>query len=456
MPTEAELKDKLKLLGAELDVRAEKAQKLDEYREENGGAIPPAVKHAKVTKAYRLLMSLSSTNYAKVIVKAAAAKMKVGGIKCGDRELEEAAWKVWQDNRMDAEFRRATDSVLAHGRAFAIVRPRGDGESPEIILEDSSTVIVEYVEGSRYDRVCALRRWVDDDKILHGTLYYPDGTYRLKTNRKVESASDYETLETVNWRIDGEPLPNPHGVVPAVEIATNGGLKPGRFGSAEGDYETELGLLDRINTLEFLRLVIAFTASFPVRVVIGDKILKDDDGKPIAPFELGADIIAQLEDPQAKLDEFKAADLNAFDKSVDRDVETLAGVTGTPFDHFKSVPVQNVNAEALRASRDRLDSRVSDHLPFVGEGAEEFLRVALLMQGKELPQSATLQWINRESYSLSERADAATKLKDILPWQIIARKVLDMSQDELQEIELLRASDSLTQLLPAADGEPAN
>lgn len=456
MPTEDELKAKLKLLGTELDARAAKVQKLDEYREENGGAIPPAVKHAKVTKAYRLLMSLSSTNYAKVIVKAAASKMQVGGIKCGDKALEDAAWKIWQDNRMGAEFRRATDSVLAHGRAFAIVRPRGEGESPEIILEDSATVIVEYKEGSRYDRVCALRRWLDDDKILHGTLYYPDATYRLKTNRRVESAAEREMLQPVAWDLDGEPLENPHGVVPAVEIATNGGLKSGRFGTAEGDYETELGLLDRINTLEFLRLVIAFTASFPVRVVIGDKILRDDDGKRIAPFELGADIVAQLEDPNAKLEEFKEANLKAFGESVDRDVETLAGVTGTPFDHFKSVPVQNVNAEALWASRDRLNTRVSDHLPFVGEGAEEFLRVAMLMNGQDLPQNATLQWVNRESRSLAARADAAGKLKDILPWQVIAQRVLDMSQDEIADVELLRSTDAFTDLLREPDAVPAD
>lgn len=439
MPSENELISKLGLLGHELDLRADRVRKLDEYREENGGAIPPAIKHAKVTKAYRLLMSISSTNYAKVIVKAAASKMQVGGIKCGDKGLEDAAWKIWQDNRMGSEFRRATDSVLAHGRAFAIVRP-GDG-SPEIIFEDAATVVVEYAEGSRYNRVSALRRWLDDEKILHGTLYYPDATYRLRTDRRVESTSEYSS-ETLKWVVE-DVLENDFGVVPAVEIATNGGLKAGRFGTAEGDYETELGLLDRINTLEFLRLVIAFTASFPVRVVIGDKILRDDDGNQIAPFELGADIIAQLEDPNAKLAEFKEANLKAFSDSVDRDIETLAGVTGTPFDHFKSVPVQNVNAEALRASRDRLDSRVRDHLPFVGEGAEEVLRVAMLMDGQQLPQSATLQWVNRESYSLAERADAATKLKDILPWQVIGRKVLDMSQDEIDEVELLRTSESM-------------
>jgi hypothetical protein len=453
MPTEDDLRSKLKLLGSELDVRAAKVKKLDEYRQENGGAIPPAIKHAKVTNAYKMLMSLSSANYAKVIVKAAASKMRVGGIKAGDKETAAAAWDIWEDNRMDAEFRRATDNVLAHGRAFAIVRPNqaDSTKSPEIILEDASTVIVEYAEGSRYERVCALRRWQDNENFVHGTLYYPDATYQLKTNRQVDSIAT-EALESVTWEINPDPIENPFNLVPAVEIATNGGLKAGRFGSAEGDYETELGLIDRINTLEFLRLVIAFTASFPVRVVIGDKILLDDDDKPIAPFELGADIIAQLEDPNAKLEEFKEADLKAFGDAIDRDTETLAGITGTPFDHFKAIPIQNVNAEALRAAHDRLNSRVGDHLPFVGEGAEEFLRVAMLMQGKTLPQKAKLQWISRESYSLAERADAAVKLGDILPWQVIAERVLDMSQEEINQAEILRGSETLNGLLTDTSG----
>lgn len=453
MPSESELKAKLRLLGHELDLRADKHRKLESYRED-GGAIPPAIKHAKVTKAYRMLMSIADTNYAKLIIKAASSKMRVGGIKSGDDSVDAAAWDVWQSNRMNAEFRRATDSILTHGRAFAIVRPRPNGY-PEIIFEDSATVVVEYAEGSRYDRVAGLRRWLDDDNILHGTLYYPDATYRLKTTRKVESPYEY-SAETLEWEFDGDPLPNPFGVVPAVEIATNGGLKAGRFGAAQGDYEAELGLIDRINTLEFLRLVIAFTASFPVRVVIGEQILRDDDDKPIAPFELGADVIAQLENPDSKLQEFRAADLQSFGDALDRDVEILAGVSGTPLWYLKSVPLTNVNAETIRASNMPLDARVSDHLPFISEGAEEMLRVALRMRGIDLPQSASLQWVNRESYSLSERADAATKLKDILPWQAIASDVLDMSQEDINRVEQLRAADALTGLLTEPDAVPAN
>ena len=450
MPTEDELKAKLDLLSGELDARAERFRTLESHR--SGDApVPEAVTRGNATTAYRQLMKVAPTNYAQLIVRAASSKMEVSGVKSGNEDLDRAAWGIWQANRMDSEFRRATDSILTHGRAFAIVRP-GEPE-PEIILEDAQTVIVEYEEGSNYRRSCALRRWEDDDGYTYGTLYYPDATYRLRTSGPANGPQHSEDRPAPAWEFI-EELENPYGVVPAVEISTNGGLSGGRFGSARGDFEAALPLLDRINTLEFLRLVIAFTASFPVRAVIGDKILYDDKGKPKAPLQLGADVIAQFENPAVKLEEFKAADLKSFGDAIDHDSDAVAGVTQTPAYYLRSVPLQNVAESTIRASNIPLDARVSDHQAFIGEDVEEVLRVALRMKGEDLPQSASILWMNRESYSLSERADAATKLKDILPWQVIAANVLDMSQDEIRQVELLRATDAFTSLLTEPEPEP--
>lgn len=457
MPTEDELKAKLDSLGAELDKRRERFEELEAYRS-GEVPVPDAVVRANATTAYRKLMTVAPTNYAQLVIRAASSKLEVAGVKSGDESLDSAAWSVWQENRMDAEFRRATDSILTHGRCFAIVRP-GEPE-PEIVLEDARTVIVEYEEGSRYRRSCALRRWEDDQGFAHSTLYFPDKTYRFSSSRSLKQRQaakihSEQPDQAITWELR-ETLDNPFGVVPVAEVATNGGLVPGRFGSARGDYEGALSLLDRINTLEFLRLVIAFTASFPVRAVIGDKILRDDDGNALPPLKLGADVIAQFEDPNVKLAEFKAADLKSFGDAIDHDIDMLAGVTQTPAYYLRSVPIQNVSADTIRASNIPLDARVADHQPFLSEGLEEILRLGLLMKGQALPQSASIQWLNRESYSLSERADAATKLKDILPWQVIASRVLDMNQEEISRVEQLRASDVLTGLLTEPDAVPAD
>ncbi len=453
MLDETEAKAKLADHCEHLTVRARKYELIESYRK-GEHPIPQIIQRAKVTRAYRMLMEFAETNYAKLIVNAAASRLQIGGLRSPDKKVSDAAWEVWQENRMDAESKRGNDTVVAHGRTFALIWPQKGDLRPQITLEDPATVIVEYREGSLYERVAATRRWVDDDDVPHATLYTPDALYKF-IGPKHSSGQGGTRWEPRG--VDGEPwpLPNKYGLVPAVEIATGRSQGRGRFGSACGDLEDHLSHLDRINILEFLRLVIAFTAGFPIRAVIGDKIIKDDDGKPIAPFELAADIIAQFEDPKVKLQEIAATDLKAFGEALDRDVESLAGVSMTPSYYLRSIPIQNVNADAIRASDAPLNSRVADHQPEMGEGYEEVARVAgkMLPKPVELAPSAEIRWLNRESRSLSEKADAATKLKEILPRQVIWEIVFDATQDEITRWESMEMSNALAGLLDIAPDE---
>lgn len=456
MPTDAELVAHVKALAAELDTRGTRFRELEEYVKPGGCPVPRVVQQAQVTKAYRLLMEFAQTNYAPLIVRAARARLAVGGIRSEDPALDAATWAAWQANRMDASSRLAHDCALTHGRVFAIIWP---GETaPSITIEDPSTVIVEYREGSQFERVAALRRWVDAAGVPYATLYRPDGVYKF-VGPKNTLGSD------VKWErrlVDGEtwPLLNPvPGDLPVVEIATNLRLAQGRgrYGYAAGDFENVLGLLDRINVLEFLRLVIAFTQGFPIRAVVGDKIVTDDDGNPIAPFKLAADVIAQFENPDVKITEIQAADLKAFGDAIDHDVETLAGITMTPTYYLHSLPIQNVSADAIRASDAPLNARVLDHQEFLGEGHEDVLRVtSRLISETPLSASAEVMWVNRESRSLAERADAAIKLQQAgMPWQAVAEYALDVSQAEIARWQSMRSADVLGGLLNQGDNAVA-
>jgi hypothetical protein len=430
-------------LGAQLDLRTQRFGLIERYVD-GPCPLPPSIRQAKVTRAYQMLMSLSETPYGRRIVKAASGRMEVGGIRTGDKATDDAVWSAWQRNRMDAESKRGHDTTLAHGRVFALLWT-DDEDQPTITLETPDTVIVEYKEGSRYDRRAALRRWVDDAG-THATLYTTDAIYKFTATGESVTSVEWERriVADEEW-----PLPNDTGVVPVVEIATGRRLKAGRYGDALSDLDQALGLLDRINTLEFLRLVIAFTAGFPIRAVIGDKILRDDDDKPIAPFKLAADVIAQFEDPNVKIQELAAADLKSFGDAIDHDVEALAGITATPSYYLRAVPIQNVSADAIRASDSPLNSRVEDHKPAVGEGWEEVLRVAgvLLPEAVDVPVGAEIVWVNRESRSLAERADAAIKLATVMPWQAAVEIVFDATQQQISRWEAMRASDGLTAML---------
>ena len=128
------------------------------------------------------------------------------------------------------------------------------------------------------------------------------------------------------------PIPNPYGVVPVVELPVNRRLKPGVWGYARGEFEHVLALIDRINLLSFLGLVVAFYQGFPLRVLIGERILRDDDDNPIAPFNVGSDQIVQLENPDSKIDQYPAADRSNL--SIFPELDQLAALTKTPVTYF--------------------------------------------------------------------------------------------------------------------------
>jgi len=485
---EQELTKQLKTLGNELDRRTRWHSILSAYYE-GDAPLPTAVVKAKITAAYQILMPFASSNWAGLIVDSVQDRLELTGLRSEDKAADEAVWGAWQDNQMDSESKLAHNASLVDGRSFALVWPDEETGKPCISLDDQSQMIVSYRDGSRRVRKAAMRRWIDDTGVPHATLYRPDGIYKFsgpksaveeKTSsaigpltlggagpgtigRSTEMVINVEPGKWVPREVAGEPwpLPNPLNVVPVVEVAVNRRLKPGGFGYARGEFEHTTGHLDRINILTFLGLVVAFWMGFPLRALIGERILKDDEGKPIAPFVAMADTVAQFENTEVKLEQYPAADLKNL--SVEEHVKHLAAITKTPA-HYLLAEMVNLSADAIRAAEAALAAKVTNHKASLGEGWEEVLR--LLGQIAEptvlLSPRAEVLWADHESRSMAERADAALKLKDIMPWQALAEKVLGASQNEIARWEAQRAGDGLASLVaevtrggpPAGNGVP--
>lgn len=456
-------------LGEKQRKRAENFRLLRFYTRGNG-PIPDAIREAGVTKAYRLLMPMSDAPWASVILEAVDDRLEVSGVHTGDDELDKALWGEWRRNGMDSESSLAHQATLTGGRSYAIVWPDENGE-PEIVLESDENVIVKYAPGSRRRRVVAMRHWIEGET-PYATLYYPDGIYKFK-GPKSTVGSSFSGIQWERHQPDEDrtwPVRNPYRVVPVVEIATNRQLEPGCYPFARGEFEHCIGVIDRINLLTFLGLVVAFWMGFPLRGVIGEKIIRDDDGNPLPPFDVNADSMFQLEDPQAKLAEFKAADRGNL--SITAELEQLATVSNTPRHYFPMASAANISADTVVAWESGLHGKIATrHKPQIGSGWEEIFRlIARMKDGIEVPTTAAVQWVEHESRSLAERADAAVKLKDLLPWQALAEKVLGATGDDIARWQVERGSDAFGQILAAAqkpmqigqavplatDGQPAN
>jgi hypothetical protein len=452
VPTEAELLAQITTLGKPLQKRADKSRLLNAYVD-GCPPFPEAVVRARMTTAYRVLMPMAQAPWAGLVTESVMDRLEPAGIRSGVKETDDAIWGIWQDNQMDSEAKLGHNAALVDGRCFAIVWPDEKGQ-PEIVLDSSEQVIVQYRAGSRRRRVAALRYWVED-QVPMVNLYRPEAIY------KFQGPKDETGIEGVAWKpreVPGEqwPLANPLGVVPVVEVPVNRKLKPGAFGHARGEFEHCTGLLDRIHLLTFLGLVVALWMGFPLRGVIGQKIMRDDEGKPIPPFDADVDKAFAFENPQAKLAEFAAADRKNL--SIFQELSQLAYVTKTPAHYFPlEMGISNISADAIRALEGGMHAKVSGHKATLGEGWEEVLRLGGLMldQPVQLSPRAQLLWKDNESRSLAERADAATKLKDILPWQALAEQVLNASQDDISRWESMRASDAMGALIAAAQNGSA-
>lgn len=460
MPTIPELRAQIKPLCEELDKRVKRHRKLEPYfecRDPLRVPIPEAISKSKLVNAYRSLMGMSETPWGKVVVNSKLDRLEVTGVQSGAKAADDAVWGLWQDNAMDLESKLGHAAALLDGRAHGMVWPDKAGV-PRFSLDDVTQTVVQFEEGSRRDRVAALRRWVDFDQREHVTLYRPDGIYKFSRKQPQDNGPTW-----VRREVDGEPwpLPNPYNVVPVVELAVNRRLKAGVFTHCRGEFEDVTGLMDRINLLTFLGLVVAIWMGFPLRGVVGAEILnKDDEGNPLPPFESRPDSVVQFENPEAKLVEFKAADRSNL--SMFPELTELASATSTPRHYFPmDSGISNVSEPTIRAFEGGMHATINaSHKPSLGEGWEELLRTGgrMLPDPVELSPRAALQWADHESRSLGERADAALKLNQAgLPWQAVAALALNLGQDQIRQYETQYAGSAITDLLRAArDPAPSN
>lgn len=468
----AEIEDlmpQLSKLLKELDKRCKKYKVLESYYEDENSPLPDAILKAGVTKAYRLLMPMAAAPWGSLVVDSVQDRLEVSGVNTGSKQNDAAAWLAWQRNQMDSESLLGHNSALVSGRAFALVWPDEDGQV-QISLDNSEQMIVQYQEGSRRNRVAALRRWVDDDDRTYCTLYRKDNLYKfveakeqtVKPGQRAQAGGKFwEMREVTGFANLPEPwpLPNPYNVVPVVELAVNRRLKPGSFGWARGEFAHCTGLIDRINLLTFLGLVVAFWMGFPLRAVIGDKIIRDDDGNELPPFKVGADEIVQFENPESKLVQLQAADRKNL--SVAFELDQFATITKTPRHYFPlDGPISNIAEPTIRAFEGAMHAKIKGHKGTLGEGWEEILGLVGEMSDEdafEFAPNASIVWADHESRSLAERADAAVKLASIdgLPWQLIAELALNLSQDQIVTAEASMGGDVITKLLRDTANTPS-
>jgi len=378
----------------------------------------------KFRSAFGSLFANFSDNWCGLIVDAAEERLNIEGFRMGSAgtEADETAWEIWQRNGLDLDSQLAHTEALIYGSSYVLVWYGEDPTVPEITVESARQMIIGYSAGSRRKRVAAWKRWIDDDDYVYGTLYTADYIYKYRSSSKVSSPTfrkytlnkpfDTDTIYKISWIPrpgEEDPIPNPLGVVPVVEIKNNPMiLEPGR-----SEIEQIIPLQSATNKLIADMLVAAEYGAFRQRWVTGLSIPTDDNGNVIEPFEAAVNRVWHAENPDTKFGEFGQTDLTGYVKGIELLVQHAATISRTPPHYFLLNGGQSPSGESITSAEAGLVAKVKRKMRSFEEGWEEVMRIAFKVLGDEAKASAydsEVLWSNPAYRSNSALVDALLKL----------------------------------------------
>ncbi|MFJ8110436.1 phage portal protein [Streptomyces sp. NPDC096132] len=380
-----------------------------------------------------------SDNWVQPVADSPVERLTVTGIQAsGEMKADAELWGVWQRNGLDADSQLGFLGAGNAGRSFVLVwGDPSDESTPCVTFEDASSSIVQYEPGSRRRRRAAMKMWQDGFS-EYATLYLADEVWKferpLSSGEKKSPQMAEADAVMDSWtprETDNEPNPqrNPMGVVPMVELPN----RPLLASEPVSDVSGVIAMQDAINLLWAMLFTGADYASLAQRIVTGAEIPKipvlDANGqkvgeKPIDLKKFVTDRILWLENPDAKVDSWPAAQLTAYTEVIEVCVGHIAAQTRTP-QHYLIGRMANLSGDALIAAETGLVKRVEEKTLWFGQALREVFQLICLARGEDDKAKAlaggTVLWRDPQSRNLAQLTDSLLKLKQIgFPFEWLA------------------------------------
>jgi hypothetical protein len=226
------------------------------------------------------------------------------------------------------------------------------------------------------------------------------------------------------------------------------------LGMPMGEVEPVMSDQDRITDATFNLSMVSKYGAFPQRWIAGMKVAKDAEGNTIPPdIRAYVDHILVAGNADTKFGQFAAADQRGYVEALEAHIRHLAAHTQTP-PHYLLGSLVNLSAEALAAAESGLQRKIKDRQEVIGEGLEQWIRMAALAAGDEVSANDTksqVHWQDVESRSLSQVSDAVVKLAGAgVPLEMLLEMIPGWSKTDVDRaMDLIRQAggDSIDRLL---------
>jgi hypothetical protein len=352
---------------------------------------------------------LAHVGYPRLYVDAIAERQELEGFRMGGSDSADMElWDWWQANDLDVEATLGHTDALVYGRAYITVA----SPDPAVDLNVDTTVPVIRVEpptslyatiDTRTREVTqAIRAIYDEEQtqVISSTLYLPDQTIQWVKDNGV-----WKVLNRVN-----------HGMefVPVIPLANRTRLSD-LYGTSEITPElrsvTDAAariLMDMQGTAELMAI--------PQRLIFGvkpeDLGVDPETGEKL--YDAYMARILGFEDPDAKAQQFSAAELRNFVDALDALDRKAAAYTGLPPQYLSFSSNNPASAEAIKSSEARLVKKTERKNKIFGGAWEQAMRVAYkAMKGGDIPPDMFRMetvWRDPSTPTYSSKADAAAKL----------------------------------------------
>ncbi|KAA9155542.1 phage portal protein [Amycolatopsis acidicola] len=335
--------------------------------------------------------------------------------------------------------------ALAVGRGWVVIGAHPTIDNTPLLTVESAGSLFGRRDPATGELISVVRRYGDDDD-QRASLYLPNGT------------EYYGRTSNGTWDVDSsiEPVDHGLGIVPVVPVVNRARIdRP--WGRSE--FEDILGLVDAI-CRSFTSLAGAQElAALPGRVLTGvtEEDFKDEDGNVITEIDLYLGRILALQNKDAQVKEFTAAQLSQFTSTAMFYLKQVAGLTGIPSRHFGIASESNpASADSIRADDSRMDRRATRiGASFATPWSKVYTIAAKLVLNEDW--AVETRFRSPSTLNLAAQADAATKLAGakmpdgtpLVTRNWILKNILGMSTVEADAVVEATEDSALQQLLNA-------